>query len=180
MYKWVLLSVLMLLGNTAAAAPKLTYLEEIFALGSVAGQGLACRSPKYDQFELLARAIMIGKAANGEMQKQGIEEYNAGKVEAFMNIEAENFASCGTILKEFERQKIFSSVLYSDGRIKLYDGTMITPRNPYDASKLYQKDPQAFEKAHAAYKKSVAKAKENAKNAKKIPLMDPNYSKYAQ
>ena len=180
MRKWEFFLILIMLANPATAAKKPTYLEEVFALGSVAGQGLACRSPKYHQFELLARAIMIGKAANGAMQKQGIEEYSAGKVDAFMNIESENFANCNDILKEFENQKIFNSILYSDGKVEMYDGTIITPRNPYDASKLYQKDPQAFSKAHEAYKKAVAKAKESAKNVKKIPLSDPTYTKYVQ
>ena len=47
--------------SKANAAQKLTYLEEMYNLGSVSGQGLACKSQKYHQFELLARAILVGK-----------------------------------------------------------------------------------------------------------------------
>lgn len=166
-----------LLFNTANAAAKaLTYNEEMYALGSVSGQGLACKSQKYHQFEQLARAIMVGKAANSAEQKQGMERYNTGKVEAFMAMEDSNFKECDIILEEFERQKIFDSTLYADGRVKLYDGTMITPRKPYDATKLYKKDREAFLKADAAYKKYIAEGQKAGQNAKKIPLYDANYS----
>ncbi len=165
--------------STAQAARVVSYYEEIYSLGTVAGQGLACRAGKYDDFEMLARAILIGKAKNADMQNEGLQAYNRGKVDAFMALEDEKFASCAEINQSFGSQKIFSSTLYSDGRIKLYDGTVITPRKPYDVKKLYQKDPYAFAKADAAYKKSLAEAEKNSKNAKKIPLKDANYSKYA-
>ena len=162
-----------------AANRSVSYSEVVYGLGSVAGQGLACQATKYDEYELLARAIMIGKAKDAQQQKEGIEQYNTGKVEAFMAIEDENFASCDEINTEFNSQKIFKSTLYSDGRIKLYDGTMITPRKTYNAARLYEKDPEAFAKADAAYKKSVALAEKNGKNAQKIPLHDANYDKYS-
>lgn len=168
-----------LLMTANSSAKQVSYLEEVYGLGSVAGQGLACRAAKYDQYELLARAIMIGKARDAAEQKEAILQYNTGKVEAFMAIEDENFASCDEIIDEFNRQKIFKSTLYSDGKIKLYDGTLITPRKTYNAAKLYQKDPDAFTKADAAYKKYVAEAEKNGKTAKKIPLYDSNYNKYA-
>ena len=164
--------------NQAKAQPQISYYEEMYSLGTVSGQGLACQVKQYDNFELLARAIIVGKAQNGQQQKNGMQEYNRGKVDAFMAIEDERFASCNDIIKEFANQKIFQSTLYSDGRIKLYDGTMITPRKKYDANKLYQKDPDAFAKADAMYKKVVALAEKNSKNAKKIPLVDSNYEKY--
>lgn len=163
-----------------AADKKVTYLEEMYSLGSVCGQGLACKSQKYHQFELLARALVVSKAPNDKMQQDGMQRYNAGKVEAFMALEETNFADCDVILSEFDNQKIFQSVLYSDGKIKLYDGSVITPRKPYDASKLYVKDREAFLKADAAYKKSVAQAKKNGQNAKKIPLFDSRYKTYAE
>ena len=165
--------------SAQAAERTISYSDEVYSLGSVAGQGLACQASKYDEYELLARAIMIGKAQNAEQQKEGIQQYNTGKVEAFMAIEDENFASCDEVIAEFDNQKIFKSTLYSDGRIKLFDGTMITPRKTYNAAKLYEKDPDAFAKADAAYKKYIAQAEKNGKNAQKIPLHDANYDKYS-
>lgn len=157
-----------------------TYLEEMYTLGTVSGQGLACKSKKYHQFELLARAIIVGKAPNKQIQQDGMNKYNSGKADAFMAVENSGFKTCAETLKAFDNQRIFESVLYSDGRLKLYDGTMIKPRKSYDASKLYVKDKEAFIKADRAYKKFMAEANENAKNQKKIPLYDANYQKMSK
>lgn len=165
---------------TEAFAKQLTYSDEMYAMGTVSGQGLACKSSKYHQFELLARAIMVGKAKDAQMQREGMERYSSGKVDAFMAMEDSNFADCAEVLENFEKQKIFDCVLYSDGRIKMYDGTLITPRKPYKASSLYQKDREAFIKADALYKKYLAEAEKNGQNAKKIPLRDSNYERYAK
>lgn len=165
--------------TSVRAAHEISYFDEVYALGSVAGQGLACRAERYDDFEMLARAILIGKAKDADMQNEGLQAYNRGKVGAFMELESEQFASCAEINQNFNSQKIFKSVLYSDGRMQLYDGTLVTPRKTYNVNKLYQKDPYAFAKADAAYKKYLAEAQKNSKNAKKIPLRDSNYSKYA-
>ena len=179
-YLTALMAVCALLPITEAYGKKITYLEEMFVLGTVAGQGLACKSKKYHQFELLARASVVGKDENKEMQKAGIEQYNSGKADAFIATEEKNFADCAEVLSAFEKQPIFKSVLYSDGRVKLPDGTMIKPRKSYNASKLYQKDREAFIKADKAYKKSLAEAKKNAQNGKKVPLYDANYNRMAK
>ena len=173
------IAVLMSLCQSANAASKPDYYEEMYALGTMSGLGLACKSQKYHQFELLARAIIVSKAANDQMQKDGMQRYNSGKAETFMNMEANNFADCDIIRNDFDNQKIFQSTLYSDGKIKLYDGTLITPRKPYKASSLYEKDREAFIKADDAYKKSVALAKKNAQNTKQVPMMDPRYESMA-
>ncbi|MBP5215744.1 MAG: hypothetical protein J6039_04225 [Alphaproteobacteria bacterium] len=167
-------------GIQVAEAKKITYAEEMYAMGTVSGQGLACKSQKYHQFELLARAIMVGKATDAKMQKEGMERYTSGKVDAFMAMEDNNFADCATIREEFDKQKIFDSVLYSDGRIKMYDGTLITPRKPYKASSLYEKDREAFIKADAAYKKFVAEAQARGQSSEKIPLSDSSYEHYSK
>lgn len=159
----------------ANSARKPDYFEEVYALGTMSGLGLACKSQKYHQFELLARAIVVSKAANDQMQKDGMQRFNSGKAETFMSMEANNFANCDIIRQDFDNQKIFKSTLYSDGKIKLYDGTLITPRKPYKASSLYTKDREAFIKADAAYKKYVANAKKNAQNSKQIPMKDSRY-----
>ena len=162
------------------ADKQVSYEEEMYTLGTVSGQGLACKSKKYHQFELLARALIVGKAASQSIQQIGMERYNTGKVDAFAAMADGNFAGCAETLKAFENQQIFKAVLYSDGRVKLYDGTIITPRKPYDASKLYQKDREAYIKANNAYKKFVAEASKNALNVKKVPLRDSNYEKFAK
>ena len=44
------------------AQAQMPYIEEVRALGAIAGQGLACGSSKYDTFEMLARAILLTKS----------------------------------------------------------------------------------------------------------------------
>lgn len=162
-----------------AADNKPTYLEEVKDLGYIAGQGLGCRAKKYHNFELLARAILVSKSPNDKAQKEAQKIYNEAKVTSFFDLESNNFAGCDEIVYNFNRQKIFKSMLYSDGKIKLFDGTLITPRKAYDASKLYQKDTTAFAKAHEQYKKYVALVEKNGKNAQKVQFKDANYNKYA-
>lgn len=163
-----------------AATKQPTYQEEMYILGAISGEGLACKSQKYHKFELLARAMVVSKAANAEMEEEGLRSFSEGKVNAFVAMEEKGFADCQAILEQFDNQKIFKSTLYSDGRIKLYDGTMITPRKPYDASKLYVKDPEARIKMDELYKKSLAKAQKNTQNAKKVPLKDARYDAFSQ
>lgn len=174
-----LATIFCLLTDTSLAANKPTYLEEATALGSIAGQGLACRAKKYHKFELLARAIVVSKAQNEKMQKDGLNAFNDAKAGTFMDIEAENFSDCDEIVYAFNRQKIFSATLYTNGKIKMPDGNVIVPRKPYDVSKLYKKDPEAFAKAEAAYKEAVQNALENSKNREKIKLQDANYADFA-
>ena len=166
--------------STLASSTKPTYQEEMYILGAISGEGLACKSQKYHKFELLARALVVSKAANTEMENEGLYQFSEGKVNAFVSVREKGFANCATILEQFDNQKIFNSVLYSDGRIKMYDGTLITPRKPYDASKLYVKDREAFIKMDELYKKSLDKAQKNAQNAKKVPLKDARYDAFAQ
>jgi len=182
MKNWLgILVFLLAFGESASVeARKLTYLDEMHALGSVSGQGLACKSQKYHKYELLARAILVSKATSDKVERDGMISYNTGKAEAFMAMEASNFADCAEVIPQFDNQKIFQSVLYSDGRIKMYDGTIIKPRKPYDASKLYVKDREAFLKADAAYKKAVAHAQKLGQTAQKVPLKDANYENFAR
>ena len=173
-------ALLCLMNAAVGHAKPITYQEEMYALGAVSGQGLACKSPKYHQFELLARAIVIGKAPNAAVQDDGLRNYASGKAAAFMEAEENGFSGCAEILKRFNNQPIFKSVLYSDGRIKMPDGTLIKPRQPYDASKLYTKDREAFIKMDAMYKKSIADAQKTMQNAPKVPLKDARYESYAK
>ena len=163
----------------AWAAKPISYIDEIRQLGYVAGQGLACRARKYHQYELLARALLVTKASSDKEQQEAMVAYNEAKITSMSAVFAKDYEGCDNIVHEFNRQKIFSSVLYADGKIKLYDGTMLTPRKFYDASSLYKKDPKVYDKAYATYKKALAMAEKNRQNAKKLEFRDANYSRYA-
>lgn len=167
------------LASECFAAQPLTYLDEVKQLGAVSGQGLGCRARKYQQYELLARALLVTKSPDDKLQQQAMRVYNEAKVDAYMTVFANNYAGCDEIVYSFNRQKIFKMVLYADGKIKLLDGSVLKPRKPYDAASLYKKDPNVYAKAYDSYKKALAIAEKNRQNAPKLELRDANYSKYA-
>lgn len=180
MKKLILLSILFYgLVVQNSAAKDLTYLEEMQQLGYIAGQGLACRARKYQKYELLARALLVTKSPSDALQQQAMQTYNEAKISSMSNVYETDYADCDQIVYNFNRQKIFQTTLYADGKIKLYDGTMLTPRKLYDASSLYKNDPQVYDKALATYKKALANAEKNRQNAPKMELKDSNYSRYA-
>lgn len=141
----------MILINSMPAAAQMPYIEEVRALGSVAGQGLACGASKYDNFELLARAILISKAPSNNIQAQGMYAYNEEKANAYISKQYDGFYNCAEINRRFDNQAIFQATLYTDGTIKMPDGTIITPREPYDASQIYQKNAKIREDLQAIY-----------------------------
>ena len=180
MKKLLLLTFIFCLTITSAQAAKtLSYLEEMQQLGDVAGQGLACRARKYQKYELLARALLVTKSPNDKLQQQAMRTYNEAKIDAMSTIFDYDYAGCDQIVYSFNRQKIFQSTLYADGKIKLYDGTILKPRKLYDAASLYKNDPKVYDKALASYKKALANAQKNRQNTPKLELRDANYSRYA-
>ena len=74
-----------LCGGVAPAKAEMAYLDEVRALGAVAGQGLACGAAKYDTFEMLAMAILISKAPSDNLQAQAMYAYNEEKANAYLS-----------------------------------------------------------------------------------------------
>ena len=123
-----------------SAQAQMPYLDEVKALGAVAGQGMACGATKYATFELLARAILISKAPSDKMQSEAVYAYNEAKANAYISKQMDGFFGCDSISRRFDNQDIFKATLYRDGTIKMPDGTLVTPRQPYDATLVYNKD----------------------------------------
>ena len=123
-----------------SAQAQMPYIDEVKALGAVAGQGMACGASKYNTFELLARAILISKAPSDKIQSEGVYAYNEAKANAYISKQMDGFFECGAINRRFDNQDIFKATLYRDGTIKMPDGTIITPRRAYDATLVYNKD----------------------------------------
>lgn len=157
MKKTALTALSLVLFSFAASAQEATYLEEVQSLGAVAGQGLACNASKYDNFELLARAIMVSKAPSDAVQAEGMKAYNEYKATAFISKMRDGLSSCAEINNAFNQQSIFKATLYGDGTLKMPDGKIITPRKPYDATLIYQKDPEARQKYMDLYQEKIRK-----------------------
>lgn len=157
MRRLILVIVGVFLCISGAKAQKVSYVEEMQALGAVSGQGLACEASKYHTYEMLARAILISKARSDAEQLEGMNAYNEYKVNAFMSKIQDGFYNCGSIALSFDKQKIFNMVLYGDGTIKMPDGSIVTPRNSYDPNFVYQKDDNVRQKYINMYRDQVRK-----------------------
>jgi len=129
---------------TDVYAANSTYFEEMKGLGQISGMGLACNASKYDNFELLARAYLRSEATSDEEEEKGLRTYTSAKVASYRSTQMNGFSDCAQTREFFDSQVIFKSVLYGDGTIKTPDGKIITPRKPYDAKKLYVKDPDIY------------------------------------
>lgn len=144
---------------------QMSYLEEAKALGMISGQGLACEASKYKTFELLARAIILTKSPSAAQQSEGLKAYLEEKANVFIDKQLDNFANCANIARRFDAQDIFKATLYADGTIKMPDGQILTPREPYDATAIYDTQSQDLQKANAIYNRDLS-------HIKKIDFVD--------
>lgn len=143
--------------SVAFAQAQVPYLEEVRALGLVSGQGMACGASKFDTFEMLARAILITKASSDRQQAEGMKVYNEAKADAYISKQMDGFYECDKINRRFDGQPIFQATLYADGTIKMPDGQIFTPRNPYDATLVYNKEDDGRKVAQKIYQKQANK-----------------------
>ena len=120
---------------------------------------MACGSAKYDTFELLARAIILTKSPNAKLQSEALKVFTEEKANIFVVKQLDKFAGCGEIVERFNEQDIFKTTLYADGTLKMPDGQIITPREPYDATKIYDKKSNVKRRAAKIYNKDTSKVK---------------------
>ncbi|MBP3546105.1 MAG: hypothetical protein J6K16_03120 [Alphaproteobacteria bacterium] len=167
MKKFLIFTIFALLYTNANAQISSTpsYIEEMKALGNVSGTGMACGASKFATFEMLARAILITKAASDKNQEEGMIAYNTAKADAFLAKQADGMYNCDELNARFNNQKIFKTKLYADGTIKMYDGKVFYPRHPYDATLL--KDDENLNRYNAVniYKEAKNRNKGNKKLA---------------
>lgn len=133
---------------------QVTYMDEVKALGAVAGQGLACGSTRIDTFEMIARVILITKARTDAEQAAGMRAYNEEKANAYVSKQMDGMFECNDIVRRFDNQDIFSSKIYADGTIQMPDGSMYTPRAPYDVMAVDSKNSNQKKQAQNIYQKA--------------------------
>lgn len=164
--------------SVAFAQAQVPYLEEVRALGLVSGQGMACGASKFDTFEMLARAILITKASSDRQQAEGMKVYNEAKADAYISKQMDGFYECDKINRRFDGQPIFQATLYADGTIKMPDGQIFTPRNPYDATLVYNKADDGRDVAQEIYQKQAHKkipAQAVQFRTNSAPVANPGY-----
>lgn len=128
-----------------------TYMDEVKALGAVAGQGLACGSTRIDTFEMIARVILITKARSNAEQAAGMRAYNEEKANVYVSKQLDGFFECAQIVRQFDNQDIFNVKIYADGTIQMPDGALYTPRAPYDVKAVSAADENQKEEAQQIY-----------------------------
>ncbi len=138
--------IITLLCSFSAAAQKATKLPDIkeapeyspAAFGLVAGAAYACNAgKKLQDYELIVSRILMNLAPNEKMEKAYLTEYVVAKKEAMTKQQKEPPMSCSSFLKEFNKQKIFNSMVMSDGSVKNPDGTWLLPRGQKNPPKVY-------------------------------------------
>ena len=129
----------------------ISYMDEVKALGAVAGQGLACGSTRMDTFEMIARVILITKARSNAEQAAGMRAYNEEKANAYISKQLDGFYECAQITRQFDNQDIFNAKIYADGTIQMPDGALYTPRAPYDVTAVSESDENQKEEAQEIY-----------------------------
>ena len=131
-----------------------SYMDEVKALGAVAGQGLACKSTRLDTFEMIARTILITKARSDAEQAAGMRAYNEEKANAYISKQLDGFYECSQIVRRFDNQDIFSVKIYADGTIQMPSGALYAPRAPYDVSAIAEQNSHQQEHAQQIYERS--------------------------
>lgn len=115
--------ILLGISSTAhAVLPK----SEAELMGAMAGGAWACGAiDDMKTFELIAGNILLNKAATKDEQIDAIEAYSLAKITAYRKQKRYPNISCKDFLRDFRKMEIFNSTVYSDGSVKLYDGTML-------------------------------------------------------
>lgn len=163
----------------ASAFAQMPYIEEVKALGSVSGQGMACGASKFDTYEMLARAIMLTKAPTPRELNEAAYTYNEAKANAYISKQMDGFYQCAEINQRFDSQDIFNITLYADGTLKMPDGKVITPITPYDANQIYKSDRNVQIKAKAIYEGAPSRIADPAQ-APKFESVRPQINKPVQ
>lgn len=166
MAKKLLIIAFILFCHITPAAAQMSYLEEMRALGTVSGQGLACNAAQYDKYEMLARAIMLTKAPNPKNLQDGVYAYNTSKADSYLAKQRDGGYLCGEIVSLFNQQEIFQITLYEDGTLKMPDGKIITPKVPYDAKQIYRRDDKRKDGLKEVYVGSVQKVQSKKQAAR--------------
>ncbi len=106
-------------------------------LGITAGVALACKvdTEQLKNYEMIASRIIANPIKTEKEEKQALHKYAQAKLKAFTEQKQKSVMHCKDVLKRFEKQDIFKSVVYRDGTIKMPDGRVIKPARPIKTEK---------------------------------------------
>jgi len=103
--------------------------SEAEQMGVMAGLAYACGSTqKLKDFELIATQILANKSTSDEETNQKLQQFATTKYRYMKRQKDSPRMSCKEVLEHFNNMPIFQSTVYSDGTIKMYDGTWLKPK----------------------------------------------------
>ena len=122
-------------GMTASRTAKGVSLTE--QLGISAGVALACQvdTDQLKNYEMIASRIIANPLKTEKEEKEALNVYAKAKLKAFQEKKKKSLMNCSEVLKRFEKQDIFKSVIYRDGTIKMPNGQVVKPQRPFKSSK---------------------------------------------
>ncbi len=115
-----------------AMSADLSLLEEAALLGTMGGLAEVCgeNSKKLSDYELIAARLIANKADSEKEEVRGYRRYAEEKATAIRRQKNKPQMSCAEVVSRFEKMTIFKSVVYSDGSLKLSDGTFLKAKRP--------------------------------------------------
>lgn len=128
--KRILFTFLVLLLPVAGHA--LSVMDEAYQLGTTAGLATVCQADAdlLKNFELVAVRIIANKSNTAEFELYGYRHYAEAKLSAIRKHEKEPQLSCDEILSRFQQLPLFQSIVYANGDVKMYDGTLLKAQRP--------------------------------------------------
>ena len=138
------------------------YLEDVKNMGYVSGEGIACGADRYKAYETVARAYLVSAAKSDNQQAEGMRAYNEAKAEAYLFKRHDGLYNCAEIKARFNKQKIFTTKLYKNGKMKMPDGKVIIPRQEYDVTQLYDRNSNERKKLNELYDRMMARKRKQA------------------
>ena len=135
------------------------YLEDVKNFGYVAGEGIACNSPRYKSYGMVTQAYLISASKSDDELQKGMYAYNEAKATSFIRMKDRKLRGCAEVRERFEKQKIFQTKLSKNGTLRMPDGKVIKPRQAYDTTKIYDKNADEKARLDEIYNKAVAKRK---------------------
>lgn len=106
--------------------------DEAALLGTMAGLAETCgeKDKRIADFELIASRLIANKASSDKEEIRAYRRYAEEKATAIRKQKNNPKMSCNEVLRRFESMPIFKSVVYSDGSLKLSDGTFLKATRP--------------------------------------------------
>ena len=113
-------------------AKEFSVMDEAAMLGMMEGIAEACgeKPKKLEDFKLITARLIANKTDSHEEEVACYRRYASEKVLGMTRQKNNPKMPCKEVLYRFENMPLFKSVVYSDGSLKLSDGTFLKNKRP--------------------------------------------------